>query len=402
MIKEIDVNKVFFINMIGGVSGDMLIGGLVSLGVEISEINQTLSLLPLKGIELTEKDVKRGSIKAVLVEPVFSKNLLRKTFNWDDFFDLILNSKLDDDIKNKSIRVLNKLVEAEEKIHGGKEKPHELGSIDTLVDIVSVIVGFKILNAEKIYASPFPFNTGTIKIHHGVVSSLAPATLEIISSANAPLSQVNSDVRLGELVTPTGSALVTEMCVFDKLEMKLEKIGYGAGVKNPENYSNVVSIWQGRQEERKNTDNVLLIESNIDDNSGEIFGFTTEKLLNNGALDVWMTPIFMKKNRPAYKISVLCDRLKLSSLSEILMNETSTFGIRVSELKRYKSKREIIKLKTVFGMMSIKVRFNINGKDYFPEYEECRKVALQKNIPLMKVYQEVQNKIKIYLGKMPQ
>lgn len=399
MFNEEEVKNIFFINMIGGVSGDMLIGGLLSLGVQISKINETLSLLPLKGIELTKKNVKRGPVEAVLAEPIFDENLLKTTFSWDDFFDLILNSKLDDDIKIKTRRVLNKLVDAEEKVHGGKENPHELGSIDTLVDIISVIVGFKILKADIIYASPFPFDTGTIKTHHGIVSSLAPATSEIISSVNAPLSQVETNIRLGELVTPTGSALITELCVFDKLEMRLDKVGYGAGVKNPDGYSNVVSIWQGEQVENKDIDNVLLIESNIDDNSGEIFGFTTEKLLNNGALDVWVTPIFMKKNRPAYKISVLSDPLQLASLTEILMSETSTFGIRVSEVKRYKSKREIIKLKTIFGIIQVKVRFNTNGKDYFPEYEECRKVALQKNVPLMKVYQEVQNKIKLYLEK---
>ena len=136
MFNEEEVKNIFFINMIGGVSGDMLIGGLLSLGVQISKINETLSLLPLKGIELTKKNVKRGPVEAVLAEPIFDENLLKTTFSWDDFFDLILNSKLDDDIKIKTRRVLNKLVDAEEKVHGGKENPHELGSIDTLVDII--------------------------------------------------------------------------------------------------------------------------------------------------------------------------------------------------------------------------------------------------------------------------
>jgi uncharacterized protein (TIGR00299 family) protein len=390
--QEISKNT-YFINMIGGVSGDMLIGALLSLGVSISELNKSLLSLPLKGFKLTEIHVKRGPVQAVLAQPILSDDLLKKRFSWDDFFDLILKSKLDEDVKIKSKKVLERLVNAEEKIHGSIEKPHELGSIDTLVDIVSVIVGFKILKAGIIYASAFPFDTGTTKTLHGIVSSLAPATSEIIASANAPVSQVNNEMNLGELVTPTGAALVTELCVFDKLNMKLRKLGYGAGQKNPEGFSNVVSIWQGGSENNVVSDDVILIESNIDDNSGEIFGFTTEKLLNNGALDVWTTPIFMKKNRPAYKISILCDPSKLSSLAEILMHETSTFGLRVSELKRYKSKREIIQLKTIFGLISVKVRFNDKGKDHFPEYEECRKVALQKNVPLIRVYQEVQNEI---------
>ena len=379
--------------MIGGVSGDMLIGAILNLGVSISELNKSLSLLPLKGLKLTETYVKRGSIQAVLAQPILNDELLKKRFSWDEFFDLILKSKLDEDIKIKTKRVFERLVDAENKIHGSIEKPHELGSIDTLVDIVSVIVGFKILKAGIIIASPFPFDTGTIKTQHGIVSSLAPATSEIIASANAPVSQVNTDMNLGELITPTGAALITELCVFEKLNMKLGKLGYGAGQKDLEGFSNVVSIWKGESQNNEFSDDVILIESNIDDNSGEIFGFTTERLLKNGALDVWTTPIFMKKNRPAYKISVLCDASKLSSLSEILIDETSTFGLRVSELKRYKSKREIIQLKTIFGLISVKVRFNERGKDYFPEYEECRKVALQKNVPLIQVYQEVQKEI---------
>ena len=383
--------------MIGGVSGDMLIGALLNLGVSVSELNTSLSLLPLKGLKLTETFVKRGPLQAVLAQPVLNNELLKKRFSWDDFFDLILKSKLDQDVKIKTKKVLERLVEAEEKIHGGIEKPHELGSIDTLVDIVSVIMGFKILEADIIYASPFPFDTGTTKTQHGIVSSLAPATSEIIASVNAPVSQVNTEMNLGELVTPTGAALVTELCVFEKLNMKLKKLGYGAGQKDPSGFSNVVSIWKGEAKNNEFSDDVVLIESNIDDNSGEIFGFTTEKLLKNGALDVWTTPIFMKKNRPAYKISVLCEPSKLSSLAEILMHETSTFGLRISELKRYKSKREIIQLETIFGLISVKVRFNEKGKDYFPEYEECRKVALQKNVPLIQVYQEVQNQIKNFL-----
>jgi len=383
--------------MIGGVSGDMLIGALINLGVSVSELNTSLSLLPLKGLKLTETYVKRGPLQAVLAQPVLNNELLKKRFSWDDFFDLILKSKLDQDVKIKTKKVLERLVEAEVKIHGGIEKPHELGSIDTLVDIVSVIMGFKILEADIIYASPFPFDTGITKTQHGIVSSLAPATSEIIASVNAPVSQVNTEMNLGELVTPTGAALVTELCVFEKLNMKLGKLGYGAGQKDPPGFSNVVSIWKGEAKNNEFSDDVILIESNIDDNSGEIFGFTTEKLLQNGALDVWTTPIFMKKNRPAYKISVLCEPSKLSSLAEILMHETSTFGLRISELKRYKSKREIIQLETIFGLISVKVRFNEKGKDYFPEYEECRKVALQKNVPLIQVYQEVQNRIKNFL-----
>ena len=344
-----------------------------------------------------DHEQKMRDLQAVLAQPVLNNELLKKRFSWDDFFDLILKSKLDQDVKIKTKKVLERLVEAEVKIHGGIEKPHELGSIDTLVDIVSVIVGFKILEADIIYASPFPFDTGTTKTQHGIVSSLAPATSEIIASVNAPVSQVNTEMNLGELVTPTGAALVTELCVFEKLNMKLKKLGYGAGQKDPSGFSNVVSIWKGEAKNNEFSDDVILIESNIDDNSGEIFGFTTEKLLQNGALDVWTTPIFMKKNRPAYKISVLCEPSKLSSLAEILMHETSTFGLRISELKRYKSKREIIQLETIFGLISVKVRFNEKGKDYFPEYEECRKVALQKNVPLIQVYQEVQNQIKNFL-----
>ena len=392
MNNQLISKNVFYINMIGG---DMLIGGLLDLGVEISELNEALLLLPIKGLKLRKQEVIRGPIKAILAEPIIDQKLADMHFSWSDFFDLINNSELNTYTKERCRRVFQRLVESEEKIHGEVNNPHELGNIDTLIDIVSVIIGFNILGAKNIYASPFPFDVGIIKTKHGFIPSFAPATSEIVASENAPVIQVDIGYRLGEMVTPTGAALVVELCEFCSLDMKITKIGYGAGQKDLKDFSNVVSMWKGESQEINNdlTDKVLLIETNIDDISGEIFGFTMEKLLNLGAIDVWATSIFMKKNRPAYKISVLSNPSELSRCIELLMEETSTLGVRVSEVKRYKSERKLIQLKTKYGLVTVKVRFNSKGKDYFPEYEECRKVALQENVPLIKVFKAVEHEI---------
>jgi uncharacterized protein (TIGR00299 family) protein len=319
----------------------------------------------------------------------------------EDILKLIKASKLPKKVKNTASAIFQRLGEAESRIHGvplEKVHFHEIGAVDSIVDIVGVAFGLDALKIERFYSSPLTLGSGTISTAHGILPVPAPATLRLIAMANAPIVDSPKQPQ-AELATPTGAAIVTTLASFGRPGMTIEKVGYGAGTRDFEAWPNVMRIWIGEGIEPVGSEALILLETNIDDMSPEIYGYLMEKLFAMQALDVWFTPIQMKKNRPAVMLSVLAHGHAESDLTQTIMRETSTLGIRVSPAFRHIAEREVIEFDSTVGRTKAKVkRFMGDILSIHPEYEECRRIALERNIPLQEVYRIIETEARRYLA----
>ena len=305
--------------------------------------------------------------------------------NLNDINKIIDESKLDDKVKDLAKRIFLRVAKAESKVHG---KPieevhfHEVGAIDSIIDIVGTAILINKINPDRIISSIVNDGYGFIECAHGTMSVPVPATSEIFASSNVKFRQIDVDT---ELVTPTGAAIISELAEdFTTLPaMVTEKIGWGAGFKDLK-IPNILKVYLGNMEEKN--DNFVVMETNIDDTSGEVLGYTEEVLFENGALDVFFTPIFMKKNRPAYRLTVACKKEDMYKLQNIIFRETTTIGIRYRFESRTELEREVIDIDTKYGKIKVKKVVN-NGEIYiYPEYESLKKIAKEKNIPIKDLY----------------
>lgn len=407
--------RIGYLDMIGGASGDMLLGALVDAGLPLDDLRRELEKLGVSGYELTSSQVMRGGIEATLIGVNLDESGSR-TRDWTEFERAISDSSLSDSVKTTSHKVFELLARAESAAHGvSKEETHlhELGTVDTLVDVVGVVAGFELLGIERVHASPFPLSSGVSKSSHGVMAATAAATAEIYRLTGAPVRAGGMKAPVGEAVTPTGAAIVSTTASFRPVSFAAEKTGYGAGNRDPGSYPNVVGLWIGdltdfvrsvdptpdRHVSNTEMDRVILLETNIDDMTGEVLGYVQEKLMEAGALDAWITPIQMKKNRPAVMLSVLSEPDKKSSLLGIILSETTTLGVRQKPIDRYVSDREFIVVATRHGEVRVKIR-QIEGQvtSIHPEFEHCRKIAMRKQIPLREVIDAATAAARDHLG----
>jgi uncharacterized protein (TIGR00299 family) protein len=265
---------------------------------------------------------------------------------------------------------------------------HEVGALDAIVDVVGAVVGLRMLDVNELYCSPLPAGSGTVRAQHGELPVPAPATLELIAMANAPIASSRSD-RPMELVTPTGAAIVTELARFERPAMKLARIAHGAGGRDPEGWPNVLRLWLGETAQPRPT--MLLVETNIDDMNPEILGYVQERLFAAGAADVWLQPIQMKKNRPGVMLSVICAADREQAVADILLRETSTLGLRVTPVSRHEAQREVMAFDSSLGPAAVKVK-RLPGEPprVAPEYEAARRIAESRNLPLIEVYRIIE------------
>ena len=304
---------------------------------------------------------------------------------------IINNSKLDKEIKNKIKKVFYKIAVAEAKVHKtsiDKIHFHEVGAIDTIIDVAGAVIGFKKLEIKKIYCSKINTGTGFVEFSHGKWPVPAPATAEMLKN----VSVYHNNIKF-ELVTPTGAAIIATLAdkFGDMPIIKVEKIGYGAGTKDLEQ-PNVLRVFYGELDKNFQNfdDKIIIMETNIDNMNSEIFPYVMERLMENGALDAYTEPITMKKSRIGIKMSVLCDKNLVDKLSKIIFEETTTLGIRMFPAGRKKLDREIKTIKTRYGKIRIKVsKFNGKIKNITPEYEDCVRIARKYKMPLKVVYEEV-------------
>jgi hypothetical protein len=386
--------QIAYFDCFSGISGDMILGALIDAGLDLHQLEFELRKLNISGYTLkAEKTTRKGLSGTrflVHTEEDHTERHLR------DIEEIIDRSDLNNNIKASSKTIFNELARVEAMIHNknpGEVHFHEIGGLDSIIDIVGSLLGLKLLGIETVYASRIPVGTGFVECDHGTLPLPAPATLELLKGIPIYGSGMEK-----ELVTPTGIIILKHVAksfgVIPK--MKIQRIGYGAGSREMK-IPNLLRVWIGVSEEKREyeEDEVILIETNIDDMNPEYFGYTSEKLFEKGALDVFTTPIFMKKNRPGTLLSVLTSSDKLDEMLSIIFAETTSLGIRLQRLERRKLPRELLTVETPFGSVRVKVsRVGEEIRNISPEYEDCKEIAATQGIPLRKVYEDAKTAVR--------
>lgn len=387
--------RVGYVHMIGGASGDMLLGALLDAGLDPGDLEAELMKLPVPGCSIAARRDHRGGLPGVHVTLDTGGGVAESVrMDWRDFHEAIAGSRLSPVVAERSMAVLRLLEDAERTVHGSapddpSPHPHELGTLDTLVDVVGTVAGLELLGVERLYAGPIPMGSGVIKSAHGPLPAAAPATMALAAMANAPVV-VPPEGYSGELVTPTGAALVAGLATFGRPWIRLERVGYGLGTRNPASYPNAVALWIGEAEDAAVRGDLTLLETNVDDASPQLLGYAQERLFDLGALDVWHTPIQMKKNRPGVLLSVLVPASLEAEAVATLLRETTTLGVRRRSVERYEAERETRDVDTAYGPVQVKVKL-LDGRPVAaaPEYEACRSIAIERGLPLQEVLANV-------------
>ncbi len=377
-----------YFDCFSGASGDMVLGALVDAGLSLETLVAEVSKLPLPegAFELTARRVTRAGFAAAKVDVIVREESRHRSLS--DVLEIVRSSTLPAGDRERVESVFRRLGEAEAKVHGQRLEDvelHEVGAVDAMVDITGAVAGLRLLGVEHIYVSPLSLGRGEAKGSHGVIPVPAPATLELLAMAGAPTAAGESP---GELVTPTGAAILTTLGRFERPALRLQRVGYGAGGRDPADRPNVLRLWLG--ETTAETSSMRLVETNIDDMSPELLGYVQERLFAVGAADAWFTPIQMKKNRPAVMLSVICREAAEPAVVDLLLRETTTLGVRVRDVGRYEAEREVLEFESSLGPAAVKVK-RLPGElpRVAPEYDVCRRLAHERSLPLAEVYRIV-------------
>ncbi|MCS7223060.1 MAG: nickel pincer cofactor biosynthesis protein LarC [Armatimonadetes bacterium] len=386
---RLEKGKWAYLDCFSGVSGDMLLSALIDCGLSLETLEKHLKTLPLPPWQAIVKKVRKGPIAATALSFQYESDQTERHLS--TICDLIEASALPDRVKEKTIEVFRLLAEAEAKVHGVPVQHvhfHEVGALDSILDITGVVLGFYLLDVNQIVCSALPFSRGFVSSRHGLLPVPAPATLEILK--DVPLVPSTVD---GELVTPTGAALVKGLASQFGLPppMRVAAIGYGAGSREFP-FPNVLRLLLAEPEPASldlPSTWLSVLEAALDDLTPEGAGFVMERLFAAGALDVLFLPAQMKKNRPGFLLQVLSQTEKVSDLLTILFSETTTLGVRSYFVQRWALPRESLLVTTPFGPVRIKVaRYRGRVVTASPEFEDCRRCALEKNVPLKEVYSQ--------------
>jgi len=385
-----------YLDCFSGISGDTFVGALLDVGLPLEHLIAELKRIPLGLYEFKRTRALRGHLVGTRIEICApGKQPSRKL---RDIEQLIAHSPFSASVKERALKVFSRLAEAEGKLHNmppEKVHFHEVGAVDSILDIVGTCIALEFLNIEQLTCSPVNVGGGRVQAAHGSLPVPAPAALELLKGIPIFSSGVE-----GELVTPTGAALITTLAAsFGPIPaMKVERIGYGAGAREIPGQPNLARLLLGRSTERAavqpgagGDEVVSVIEANVDDMSPQLFGFFIDQALAAGALDVTCTPIQMKKDRPGILVSVLCLPEKSDALAQILFEQTTTIGVRIYEARRKVLERELVSVRTPYGAVKVKVARR-EGKvlNVAPEYEDCQRLATEKNVPLKQVMMAAQ------------
>ncbi len=406
--------KTLYFDCFAGASGNMILGGLVSLGVDSEKLIAEIKNLNISEFDIEFTKVNRAGISSIHAKTIYDEEKTHKHFS--DIKKIIKNSNLSENVKRRSVQIFKNLAEAEAKVHGieiEKVHFHEVGAMDTIIDVVGACIGFNLLGIEKFVCSKIHVGSGFVEITHGKYPVPPPAVAELLSGIPVYSTEI-----VGELITPTGAAIISTLCnEFGEISnLNTDKIGYGAGTREYKDFPNVLRIMMGNispqshrgtqsfnsetKDQRPKTKSLLLIETNIDDISAEILGFVMEKALEIGALDCWFTPIQMKKNRPATMVSILCNQEDKEKFTELLYTETSTIGVRIRMVKRECLKREIVQVETEFGEIDVKIaKYNNRIVNIKPEFEQLRTFEMESKKSLQKVKKIISKNIEDIIGE---
>ncbi len=381
--------KILYLDVFSGISGDMLLGALINLGVPVNKLKQTLSSLEIQFDIRAHKE--RRVVSGINVEVVTRDKQGRKA---EDIIQLIGNTGLDEWVKRKSIEVFKKIGDVEAKIHGVRNAHlHEIGMVDSIVDIVGVITAVKHLGIERIYCSPIPLGRGFVVTQHGPLPVPAPATIELVRGMPVYFTPIET-----EIVTPTGAGLLSVLVDdFSYPSFIVDKVGYGMG-KRELPQLNALRVISGVLEEETRED-IWEIEANIDNYNPEFHEYIIGSLLSLGAVDATITPTLMKKGRLGIVLKALSPRQHLDKIQDAFFCETSTLGIRIKKINRIILPRRMLLVATPYGTVNVKIA-TWKGKvvTISPEYEDCKKIAREKNVPLKLVHEEAKKETEKNIG----
>jgi pyridinium-3,5-bisthiocarboxylic acid mononucleotide nickel chelatase len=380
-----------YFDCFSGISGDMVLGALIDLGLRLDELNEALSTLDLEEFGIEAREVQSYSLRATKVDVIVPESVLVRTFA--NIRDLIVSSGLPETVKAMSLEIFMRLALAESVVHG---KPvdqvhfHEVGAVDSIVDIVGSAFGIHALGITEVFSSPLPLGHGMIKTAHGSLPVPAPAVLEILEDTPTYGRGIPT-----EIVTPTGAAIIKTLAdAFGNAPlMRLEKTGYGAGTKDL-GVANLLRVITGEALDYPSEaeELAIIVSTNIDDMNPEFYDYVMERLFGAGAHDVWLTPIQMKKTRPGTVVNALCAPKDATTIKRILIEETSTFGLRTSMVMKKAIEREVIEVETPWGKVRVKVGRESNHiTSVSPEFSDCARIAGEQRVPVKEVFRKAQS-----------
>ena len=382
--------KIAYCDCFSGLSGDMFAGALLDAGLPLEEVQRQLAGLHLpEEVRLETRETHKGALRARSFE-VHAAHEPHGHRHPADIYALIEQSGLSPRAQHTSRMIFEKLAQAEARVHGIAVENvhfHEVGALDSIVDILTAAIGLEYFGIERLYASALPLGSGQIESQHGLLPLPAPATLELLRMANAPTIPSNATV---ELITPTGAAILAALATFEQPALRITAAGTGAGQRDLP-WPNVFRLILGEGAEPSAAvragSGMVVMETNIDDMNPEIFDHVMRHLFSAGALDVYLTTITMKKNRPAAMLSVIARREHEAALADLILRETSTFGLRVQPIYRYEAERTFRSVQTAYGEVTLKLKL-LNGQvvQMAPEYEVCARLADEQAVPVMEIY----------------
>jgi hypothetical protein len=385
--------RLLFFDTFAGVSGDMTVGALLALGVELERLRGELAALPLSGYAVRAGDKLVHGIRACkfdvdVEEQPPDHRAAHAHRAYADIRAMIGASALSARVRELALAIFARLAEAEGRVHGVPADAvtfHEVGAVDSIVDIVGTAIGLTALEVDAVYVAALPLGSGTVQSQHGVIPVPAPATVELLRGFAVRLADGT-----GELVTPTGAAIVAALATPGTAlpPMAIEAIGYGAGTRTLADRPNLLRLLLGRAAVTAGGDELIEIATNIDDSSPELYEHVLEQLFAAGARDVWLTPAQMKKNRPGIVLHVLAEPAGREALAALVMRETSAIGVRFHPVQRRILARELITVGTEYGAVQVKIARAPDGTvNLAPEYDDCRRIARERGVPLKLVYQ---------------
>ncbi|MBM4167238.1 MAG: nickel pincer cofactor biosynthesis protein LarC [Ignavibacteria bacterium] len=384
--------NIAYFDTFSGISGDMTLGAFVSAGLPLDELSNEIRKLHLSGVELQGKHLVRSGITAIKIDVLAPHEHHHR--HLADIFRIIDASELSGNVKDKAKAIFFELGKAEAKVHNTSLEHihfHEVGALDAIVDIVGAAICFEKFSIEKCFSSPIRLgNGGFVNAAHGKLPIPVPAVVEILKDYPTELTDIPF-----ELTTPTGAAIVKTVSsgMLPKEKIISKAIGYGAGEREIPNTPNLLRIFIGELNEQFDADEVVTIETNIDDMNSELYPYVIEKLLTNGAHDAYLVPIIMKKGRPGILLSVMASENDVQKLSEIIFRETTTLGVRIQNVGRKKVFRDSRIVETSFGKIKVKVVATGGKEKLLPEFEECKRIALENNLPLKEVFSLIQKEM---------
>ncbi len=383
--------KIAYFDTIAGVSGDMTLGAFISAGMPLDSLKAEIAKLNLDGVELEAKHIQHNGITAVKVDVVISSKQTHHR-HLKDINYIIDRSSLNFQVKDNAKKIFMEVAKAEAKVHNStieKIHFHEVGALDSIVDITGAAICCDYFGIEKVFSSPVKLGSGGfINTEHGKLPLPGPAAVEILKDYPTILTDIPY-----ELTTPTGAAIIKAMSdgILSAESIKVNSVGYGAGTKDMSPLPNLLRIMIGELAAEYQEEELVIVETNIDNMNPEIYPFVIERLLAAGAHDAYMVPLIMKKGRPGILLSAMTSRAKLERVTGVFFSETTTLGVRIQPVGRKKIERELREINTEFGRIKVKAVTYDGRTRLAPEYEECKRIAVERNIPLLDVYKRLEN-----------